>query len=74
MGPENQIKLNLGLFVPLGKEGPFPVIFSNDLVWLEHLGPIARKILDRGYIFAGFDRHDLDADNADRSDGVHPLY
>lgn len=71
MGPDHKVSIRLGMIIPEGP-GPFPVILKND----RELGqvPIAREIVDRGYIVAEYVRHDLDNDNADRSDGVHPLY
>lgn len=74
MGPSNGLRIEAALYVPQGRPGPFPVILAVDSVWLEHLTPVAREAVRRGYVFAGFDRHGFDADNADRSDGVHPLY
>ena len=58
--------MNVGLQVASGIDGPFPVIFTNDFLRVGHLRPTARKNLDRGYIYAGFARHDLDMDEADR--------
>jgi hypothetical protein len=74
LGPGGTLKVNVGVYIPQGKPGPFPVIFAIEPVWMDHLRPVARKMVERGYIFAGFRREDLDEDNADRSDGVHPLY
>lgn len=74
LGPNREIEVHAALYVPLGRKPPFPVLIANDLVWLDHLRPITERIVERGYVFAGFDRHNLDRDDADRSDGVHPLY
>ncbi len=73
-GPENKVRMNVGVYHPKERTEPRPVIILNDMVWLKHLHPIAKRVLDEGFIFAGFDRHDLDRDDKDRSDGVHPLY
>jgi hypothetical protein len=71
MGPRNAVKVRISLLFPPG-QGPFPVILKND----RDLGqvPIAKEIVDRGYIVAEYVRHDLDDDNAIRTDGVHPIY
>ena len=74
MGPENKASMRVALYVPTTGSGPFPVVLALEPVWEEHLLPVAKKITDAGYIFAGYERHDLDRDDADRSDGVHPLY
>lgn len=74
LGPSNALHIETALYLPTDAPGPFPVILAVDSVWLEHHAPVAREVVRRGYIFAGFDRHGFDADNADRSDGVHPLY
>ncbi|MBN1342265.1 MAG: hypothetical protein JXQ73_06275 [Phycisphaerae bacterium] len=74
MGPDHRARMNVGLFVPSKPRGKMPVLMAVEPVWQEHLWPVARLALDRGYLFAGYDRHDLDKDDADRSDGVHPLY
>ncbi|MCA9411595.1 MAG: acetylxylan esterase [Candidatus Omnitrophica bacterium] len=73
-GENQEIQMNVGIYLPKEQSEPRPVIFLNDMVWYEHLRPLAERILDEGFIFAGFDRHDLDRDDKDRSDGVHPLY
>jgi len=71
MGLNKAIKINVGLIIP-NRAQPMPVILRGD----RELGiiPIAEEIVKRGYIVAEFIRHDLDNDNADRTDGVHPLY
>lgn len=74
MGPEQRVRMHAALFVPRNKVGPFPVVLAVEPVWEEHLWPVAKRIVDAGYIFAGYQRHDLDKDDADRTDGVHPLY
>lgn len=73
-GPEKQVPMQVGLYVPKGKPGPFPVVLAIEPVWHDSLKTVAQRIVERGYIFAGYDRHDLDKDDADRSDGMHPLY
>ncbi|MDX9973045.1 MAG: hypothetical protein RBU21_08655 [FCB group bacterium] len=74
LGPEHRHRMRVGAFIPKGGPGPFPVVLAIEPVWIEPLWPVARKMVERGYIFAGFEKHDVDRDNADRSDGVHPLY
>ncbi|MBU7004651.1 MAG: acetylxylan esterase [Theionarchaea archaeon] len=70
-GPGLQLGIRASMVVPEGS-GPFPVILKNDRD-LE-LIPNAREVSGRGYIVAKYIRHDLDNDDADRTDGVHPLY
>ncbi|MCC6490355.1 MAG: acetylxylan esterase [Candidatus Hydrogenedentes bacterium] len=74
MGPENKASMRVACYLPSGGKGPYPVVLALEPVWEEHLLPVAKKCLDAGNIFAGYERHDLDRDDADRSDGVHPLY
>lgn len=74
MGPEEKVRVRCAVFLPCGTAGPAPVVLALEPVWDESLLPVARLHLERGYGFAGFDKHDLDADSADRTDGVHPLY
>jgi hypothetical protein len=73
MGPDHHIKMQFGLFVP-AKAGPFPVLLDIEPVWDPVLAPVARQAVARGYIYAGFAKQDLDPDDADRSNGVHPWY
>jgi dienelactone hydrolase len=61
------------MYMPAGA-GPLPVVLAVEPVWQDHLLPVAKLVAKAGYIFAGYERHDLDPDNADRSDGLHPLY
>jgi len=70
-GPDLGISIRVSMVIP-GEGGPFPLVLKNDRD-LE-LIPIAREVASRGYIVAKYIRHDLDKDDADRSDGVHPLY
>ena len=74
MGPEHTFKMNVALYVPVGVATPLPVLSAIEPVWKEELLPVARQVVEQGYIFAGYDKHELDEDNEDRSDGVHPLY
>jgi dienelactone hydrolase len=74
LGPGHKECIHVGLFVPRGKPGPFPVVLAIEPVWIDSLLPVARKMVERGYIFAGYEKLDLDQDDADRSDGAHPLY
>ena len=70
-GPDHRLSIRGSMVVPKGP-GPFPVILKND-VDLDRI-PIAEEIAGRGYIVAKYDRQDLDGDDEDRSDGVHPMY
>lgn len=74
MGPDQKVRMQAALYIPAEGKGPYPVILVNEPVWGKSLADAAEMITSRGHIFAGFDRHDLDKDNADRSDGVHPIY
>ncbi|MDH7570144.1 MAG: hypothetical protein QHJ73_11230 [Armatimonadota bacterium] len=78
-GPGNAVKFTLYLTRPAGRRGPFPAIITGDVCWgrvderKDAAGTLA-EVVGRGYLLAEFDRTELDGDNADRSDGVHPLY
>ena len=74
LGPNHEVPLHIGMYIPTGRSGPFPVVLAVEPVWQDHLRPVAKLVVEAGYIFAGYERHDLDQDNADRSDGLHPLY
>jgi len=74
MGPEEEVRVRCAVFLPREAQRPAPVVLALEPVWDEDLLPAARLHLERGYGFAGFDKHDLDEDTADRTDGVHPLY
>ncbi len=74
MGPGHHARMNAAIYLPAKATGRVPVVLAVEPVWQEHLWPVARLMLERGYAFAGYERHDLDRDDADRSDGVHPLY
>ncbi len=71
-GPRDAVRFHLNLTIPAGRPGPFPVLLRGDLCWGE--APIPEETVRRGFLLAEFDRTELDGDNADRSDGVHPLY
>jgi len=73
MGPGEKAQMEAGLYIPVGA-GKKPVLLAIEPVWKEGLMPAARQTVHRGYIFAGYQRLDLDPDDADRSNGVHPLY
>lgn len=72
-GEKNRVKVNAALFIPRGK-GPFPVLLSISPVNEKKLEDVAQLVTERGYILAGYQHHDFDQDNDDRSDGMHPLY
>ncbi len=74
MGPEPRFRMHCGLLLPAAGGPKFPVIIAIDPVWQEHVIPTAAQVIARGYAFAGFLYHDVDNDNADRSDGVYPFY
>ncbi|HPO14054.1 MAG TPA: hypothetical protein PLI09_11455 [Candidatus Hydrogenedentes bacterium] len=74
MGPEPRFRMHCGLLAPATGGPKFPVIIAIDPVWQEHVIPTAAQVIERGYAFAGFIYHDVDNDNADRSDGVYPFY
>jgi len=59
MGPDNNIKANLGIIKPAGS-GPFPIILRNDIKIFQF--PIAEELVRRGYILADYNRLDLDPD------------
>jgi hypothetical protein len=62
MGPEREIKINVGMIIPKGA-GPFAVILKNDRRIFNV--PIAEEIVKRGYIVADYVRTDLDPDEKD---------
>ncbi len=73
MGPGNQVKMEAGLYVPTSA-GKKSVLLAVEPVWHKGLLSAAELAVNRGYIFAGYQRQDLDPDDKDRSNGVHPLY
>ena len=73
MGPGEKVQMQAAVYVPVGN-GKKPVLLAIEPVWDTQLMPVAQKAVQRGYIFAGYQRHDLDPDDQDRSNGVHPLY
>jgi dienelactone hydrolase len=72
MGPDNLITIRVDLSVPVRGGGPFPVVITGDREWGRTEG--LEVATDRGYIVADFFRTDLDPDNDDRTNGVHPHY
>lgn len=74
MGPDHKVRMNVGIYLPANVKGPVPVLMAVQPVWHQHLKPVAEIVVSRGYGWAGYERHDLDPDDADRSNGVHPLY
>jgi hypothetical protein len=64
--------INLYLYIPLGK-GPFPVVLRGDRCW-DSMKDKCQAFTDHGYIMAEFDRTDLDKDDANRLDGMHPFF
>jgi fermentation-respiration switch protein FrsA (DUF1100 family) len=74
LGPPAEVSMEIGYYRPLEGEGPFPVILALEPVWDDHLEEIGVLCAKRGYIFAGYQRHDLDPDDEDRGNGLHPKY
>ncbi len=82
MGPDEKVQMQAAVYVPTvcrrltncAGNGKKPVLLAIEPVWETGLMPVAQKAVQRGYIFAGYQRHDLDPDDEDRSNGVHPLY
>ena len=72
MGPDNAITMRVDLSVPTKGKGPFPTVITGDRAWGRTEG--LEVATDRGYMVADFYRTDLDPDNDDRSNGVHPHY
>ena len=72
MGPGNAVTLRVDLTVPAKGNGPFPTVITGDREWYRTKG--LELANDRGYIVADFYRTDLDPDDDDRSNGVHPHY
>jgi dienelactone hydrolase len=74
VGDEGAFAFEAGVLIPAKGNGPFPVILAIDPVFQSHVIPTATQVIERGYAFAGFVYHDIDNDNANRSDGVCPHY
>jgi hypothetical protein len=75
LGPQRQVRIRVGVFAPRGtKRTSFPVLLAVEPVWHDSLKPVARLVVERGYIFAGYDKHDVAKDDPNRSDGVYALY
>jgi dienelactone hydrolase len=73
MGPDEKAQMQAAVYVPAGG-GRKPVLLAIEPVWDTKLMPAAQQAVQRGYLFAGYRRQDLDPDDEDRSNGVHPLY
>jgi dienelactone hydrolase len=73
MGPDEKVQMQAAVYVPAGG-GRKPVLLAIEPVWDTQLMPAAQQAVQRGYLFAGYRRQDLDPDDEDRSNGVHPLY
>lgn len=63
MGTNHSLRIQLFLRIPKGK-APFPVILSGDQEWIgwEDIVEPYKMAVDRGYIFAEFNREDLAPD------------
>ncbi len=72
-GPDDKVRFRCILSIPRGK-GPFPAIIKGDLCWGRVTTPTLQNALQRGYIVAEFDRTEVAPDNADRTQGLFPLY
>jgi len=72
MGPNHSITIRVDLSVPTKGSGPYPVVITGDREWGRTEG--LEVATDRGYMVADFFRTDLDPDNDDRTNGVHPHY
>jgi hypothetical protein len=72
MGPDHAVTIRVDLSVPTEGTGPYPVVITGDREWDRTEG--LEVATDRGYMVADFFRTDLDPDNDDRSNGVHPIY
>jgi (4-O-methyl)-D-glucuronate---lignin esterase len=59
-------------------DGPFPAIVRGDLGWGKTPDPIAKQILDRGYILADFNRcefaPDLGPDKPEKTGALYEIY
>ena len=71
MGPNGQVKVNVGMIIPQGK-GPLPVILKNDSGIFGV--PIAEEIVKRGYIVADYARTDLDPDEPNKVGSAQAAY
>ena len=43
MGPDHKLRMHVGYYLPLGKQGPFPVLLALEPVWKEALWPVAQR-------------------------------
>ena len=73
MGPKDGVHLEAAVYVPAG-ERKKPVLLAIEPVWDDNLTAAALQAVQRDYIFAGYRKQDLDPDDEDRTNGVHPLY
>lgn len=74
MGPEDRLRMEIGLYRPADTSQKHPALMALEPVWDADFRDVARLAIDRGYVFAGYNQHNMDEDNADRSDGVHAVY
>jgi dienelactone hydrolase len=74
-GPDGNFNFSLTLMIPSG-EGPFPVALCGDACWPYANNQVSEACLERGYIFALFNRTEFAADvySSDRKTGLYPLY
>ena len=73
-GPDPGLQMRACTYVPFRGGPRFPVILIMEPIWEEAFHPLVRTWVARGYSVAGLDHLALDRDDADRSDGAHPLY
>jgi hypothetical protein len=80
MGPNRSITLDVNVYVPVGKPGPFPAVVTGDLGWgslLDKGGWNAAEFVDRGYVIAEFDRTAIAPDQKGAfgaCDAAYPSY
>jgi hypothetical protein len=69
-----KISFVLDLLIPSGSDKPMPVVLRGDACWGRLGDDVARKILDRGYILAEFNRCEIAPDTPDRKVGLYASY
>lgn len=73
---DGEVSIPLYLWIPkTGGDGPRPVLLDGDGCWRYFNDDIVRRVTERGYIAASFDRTALAADNKDvfRETGLYRL-
>jgi len=72
-GNGREISFVIDLLAPAG-DGPFPVILTGDWGWHKTPDEITRRILERGYMLAEFNRCELAPDNAEQTAELYAAY